>query len=376
MSLRRLKWGALLPAACISAFSAGVVPAPASTAAPASAVAPAVNYAPVVPGRAIEFPADYGSHPEFRTEWWYVTGWLSTKAGEPLGFQITFFRTKPDIDAQNPSSFAPRQLLIAHCAISDPRRGRLWQDQKIRRAGSGLVDAAVGDTDLKIDRWTLKRAAGIYAASIDADGFSLHLELSATQPPLLNGIAGLSRKGAAPQASSYYYSVPHLAVSGAIDRGGAHNAVTGEAWFDHEWSSEYLDAQSVGWDWIGINLNDGGALMAFRIRGTQGESRWAGGTLRSADGALQIFEPGDVEFRSTHVWKSPRTGITYPVQWHVRVGSKEFDLEPLLDDQENDTRLSTGAIYWEGAVRAEREHRVVGRGYLEMTGYGERLRLR
>jgi predicted secreted hydrolase len=116
--------------------------------------------------------------------------------------------------------------------------------------------------------------------------------------------------------------------------------------------------------------------MAFRIRGLHGESRWAGGTLRDADGTVRILDPADVIFAANRNWRSPRTGILYPVQWRARVGSRAFDLEPLLDDQENDTRLSTGAIYWEGAVRAYEQHRMVGRGYLELTGYGERLRLR
>jgi predicted secreted hydrolase len=192
----------------------------------------------------------------------------------------------------------------------------------------------------------------------------------------LNGAAGLSRKGPTASAASYYYSLPHLRVAGAISRKGSSDRVNGEAWFDHEWSSEYLDAEAIGWDWIGINLDDGAALMAFRIRGSQGESRWAGGTLRSSDGQVQVLGPADVEFRAGRRWISPRTQIAYPVQWRVRAGNREFEFQPLIDDQENDTRLSTGAIYWEGAVRAYEQQRPVGRGYLELTGYGERLRLR
>src|SRR5271169_4673253 len=183
-----------------------ILPALCLVAAGAASAAPA--YAPVTPNHPLEFPADYGSHPQFRTEWWYVTGWLTTDQGESLGFQITFFRTKPEIDENNPSAFAPHQLLIAHCAISDPKRGRLWQDQKIRRAGLGLADAARGDTDIRIDRWTFKRDAGVYTADIDAEEFSLHLKLATTQPPLLNGDSGMSRKGPAPRAASYYYSLP------------------------------------------------------------------------------------------------------------------------------------------------------------------------
>ena len=334
------------------------------------------TYAPVTADRPLTFPADYGSHPEFRTEWWYVTGWLTTKQGEQLGFQITFFRTKPDIDDGNPSSFAPRQLLVAHCAISDPKRGRLWQDQRIRRAGLGLAEAATGDADVWIDRWSLKRSGAAYSAKIDAEDFSFDLSLFETQAVLLNGDSGVSRKGPAAESASYYYSLPHMRVAGTIARRARADQVTGEAWFDHEWSSEYLDAGAVGWDWIGLNLDDGAALMAFRIRGAQGEQRWAGGTLRASEGHVEILGPGDLEFRARREWTSQRTQIKYPVQWHVRAGSREFDLEPLIDDQENDTRLSTGAIYWEGAVRAYEGARSVGRGYLELTGYGERLQLR
>jgi predicted secreted hydrolase len=349
----------------------------AGTLASAPALAAATtSYAPVTADQPLVFPKDHGSHPQFRTEWWYVTGWLSSDQGESLGFQITFFRSKPAIDENNPSSFAPHQLLIAHCAISDPKHGRLWQDQRIRRAGLGLAEATTGDTHVWIDGWTLQRNAAAYTAKIDAEDFSFDLSLSETQAALLNGDSGISRKGPLVTAASYYYSLPHLRVAGSIERQGTRTQVTGEAWLDHEWSSEYLDAQAVGWDWIGVNLADGAALMAFRIRGTQGEQRWAGGTLRGSDGHVQILEPADVEFQAARRWTSPRTHIAYPVQWRVRAGAREFELEPLLDDQENDTRLSTGAIYWEGAVRVFEQRQLAGRGYLELTGYGQRLQLR
>ena len=365
---------------CKYAIAASLLVAAASpiTAAPPIIAAPAGEspYAEVAPGYALTFPRDYGSHPQFHTEWWYVTGWLQTQGGEPLGFQITFFRTKPNIADDNPSSFAPRQLLIAHCALSDPKRGHLWQDQRIRRAGLGLAEVETEDTHVWIDDWVLKRAGNAYTATISAEDFGLDLKLTPSQPELLNGNSGLSRKGPAIRAASYYYSLPHMQVAGSISRKGAAEQVTGEAWFDHEWSSEYLDDQAVGWDWIGINLDDGAALMAFRIRDARGGARWAGGTLRGADGKMQILEPPDVDFRAVREWVSPRTGTRYPVQMQVRAGTRKFDLQPLMDNQENDTRLTTGAVYWEGAVRVLEQHRIVGRGYLELTGYGQHLQLR
>jgi predicted secreted hydrolase len=122
-----------------------------------------------------------------------------------------------------------------------------------------------------------------------------------------------------------------------------------------------------------LNLDDGGAVMAFRIRDHEGASLWAGGTLRSATGAVQTLAPQQVQFTPRRLWRSARTGTLYPIAWQVRAGERVLELEPLLEDQENDTRLSSGAVYWEGAVRAREGAREVGRGYLELTGYGEPL---
>jgi predicted secreted hydrolase len=333
--------------------------------------------AQILPGLRVEFPRDHGSHPEHRTEWWYVTGWLSTADGETLGFQVTFFRTRPDAtDIANPSAFTPRQIVIGHAAISDPTRGRLWKAQRVARAGFGLAEASEGDTDARLDGWNLVRRDDRYETRVATDEFGFELTLGRTQSPMLNGVGGYSQKGPQPASASGYYSVPQLRVSGHVVRDGKREAVTGEAWLDHEWSSAYLDDQAAGWDWIGMNLDDGGALMAFRIRGRDGATRWAGGTLRRADGTQRAFRPDEIEFVPGRRWRSPRTGVEYPVEFAVRAGPLRFTLEPLMDDQESDTRGSTGAIYWEGAVEAITQDRgSIGRGYLELTGYGETLQL-
>jgi predicted secreted hydrolase len=329
-----------------------------------------------LPARPLAFPADFGSHPGYRTEWWYVTGWLTTAGGLPLGFQVTFFRSRLSSAGDNPSAFAPRQLIIAHAAISDPKRGSLYRDQRIQRAGFALADAAVGDTHVWLDQWSLRRDDAGYETSVSADEFALSLRLIPRRPPVLNGEAGLSRKGPAAQATSWYYSIPHLQVTGMVRRSGHDDTVSGEAWLDHEWSDEYLEPEASGWDWIGVNLDDGGALMAFRMRAADGTARWSGATLLRADGTQQVFGPAEVAFTGLREWTSPRTAIRYPVEWRVRVGARELLLQPLMDDQENDARLSSGAVYWEGAVRALEGRQPVGRGYLELTGYGERLQLR
>ncbi len=335
----------------------------------------AQDYAQVKPGVALQFPRDAGSHAQFRTEWWYLTGWVKDARGRDLGIQITFFRNRPGVAESNPSKFAPRQLLFAHAALADPGKGKLLHDQRAARAGFGLAEAQEGRTGVWIDDWSLRQTDAGYSARIAAHDFSYALDFKTTQPPLAQGEGGLSRKGPRPAQASYYYSEPQLKVSGTITVAGERREVSGTAWLDHEWSSAYLAEEAVGWDWVGLNLADGGALMAFRIRDKDGRSYWAGGSLRGADGRVRVLKPEEVGFEPARRWRSPRTGVEYPVAMRLRAGELNLELEPLLDDQELDARASTGTIYWEGAVRARAGGKMLGQGYLELTGYWKRLKM-
>jgi predicted secreted hydrolase len=334
-------------------------------------------FAPVTPGRTMSFPSDFGAHPDYRTEWWYVTGWLSTPDGKPLGFQVTFFRSRTEHDPANPSAFAPKQLVIGHAALSDPALGRLVHAERSARAGFGLAWAKTGTTDLKLDDWRMLRAAdGSYRVTVRSRDMALELRLAPTQPVLLQGEKGFSRKGPQPQHASYYYSEPQLKVSGTAARGAQPaQAVTGSAWLDHEWSSQALQPEASGWDWIGANLGDGSALMAFQIRSRQGGKLWAHATVRDASGKVTQYAPDQVSFTPQARWKSPRTDAVYPVATSIATGATHWQIKPLQQDQELDSRRSTGAVYWEGAVTVERDGVPAGRGYLEMTGYVQPMKL-
>lgn len=337
-------------------------------------------YRPVVRGEPLKFPRDHGAHPPFRTEWWYLTGWLrrldGDRRGQPLGVQVTFFRSRTRHDAANPSRFAPTQLLLAHAALALPEHGRLVHAQRAARAGFGLAGASGDDTALAIDGWSLARdAADRYHARIDDRRFTLELDAAAHAPPVLQGDAGFSRKGPLGPQASHYYSRPQLRTTGVIGIDGAHTAVEGVAWLDHEWSSEILDAAANGWDWTGLNLDDGSALVAFRIRLRNGGLAWSYARWSTADGVAIAGDDPAVRFVPARHWTSPRTGARYPVAMRLELGARTLDLQPLFDDQELDTRASTGTIYWEGAVRAFEAGREVGCGYLELTGYAGALRL-
>ncbi len=343
---------------------------------PLSSLARAPVFAKVLPHHTLHFPQDRGAHPDFRTEWWYVTGWLTTPDHQTLGFQVTFFRSATLHDRDNPSQFAPQQLIIAHAAISDAAKGKLQHDQKIARAYPGITEASVGDTNLKLHQWQLKRDKnGDYQVSIPAREFELTLRLQPTQAMMLQGEQGYSRKGPKPEQASYYYSEPHLAVSGTHQTGNKKIAVNGQAWLDHEWSSTVLDPLAVGWDWTGINLDDGSALMAFRIRKKDGGILWQHASLRDAQGKLTHFADKEIRFTPLRMWTSPRTQARYPVALQLQLGTSTWDLIPLQEDQELDARRSTGSVYWEGGVRVERNKKPAGSGYLEMTGYVKPLKL-
>jgi predicted secreted hydrolase len=339
-----------------------------------AATASAPAYEPVVPGKVLRFPDDEGSHPGFRLEWWYVTGWLSDETSRPLGFQVTFFRTRPVATAGNPSRFAPAQLFVAHAALSDPQRGRVVHDQRIARGVFGLAWAGEGATDVAIGDWRLAADGDALRANVKGRELALELAFRRPQPPLLHGDQGMSRKGPAEESASYYYSLPHLAVEGTVASGKNRSRVTGTAWLDHEWSTAYMEQPATGWDWIGINLNDGGALMVFRMRSPTRVNFWGGATLRTADGRTRTFSPQQIAWLPVREWRSTRSGATYRVEWRVRVDELVLQIVPLIDDQELDARASTGTVYWEGAVTAQVDGREVGRGYLEMTGYWRAFR--
>jgi len=339
-----------------------------------------VTYEEVRRDKPLVFPRDYGAHPGFRTEWWYVTGWLDRVAEPPCGFQITFFRSRTGHADANPSRFAPKQLLFAHAALALPEFGRLTHEERAARAGPGGVRYSETDTEVAIGDWSFIRDAqtGIYQARIVGRDLDMNIAFTPAGPPVLQGMNGYSQKGPRPEQSSHYYSEPQLKVSGrvAAGRGASQRAwqATGRAWLDHEWSSTLLDERAAGWDWIGINFDEGGSLMAFRIRTQDGSTLWSHAARRDAKGRV-LTEASQVRWTPKRTWTSPRSQARYPVALDVTLGNEALSLEPLMDDQEIDARMSTGGFYWEGAVTVAAGEKRVGRGYLELTGYAGKLKL-
>jgi predicted secreted hydrolase len=365
---------------------------------------PSGSSPPAQPRRALRFPADHASHPDTRVEWWYVTGWLQLagtgdgSARPDLGFQVTFFRSRTGFGHSSPSRFAARQVILAHVALTDltapPAERHLLVDQRAAREGFGLARLPADDGGpqvVSLGDWSLTRAAPAAGsgeaalASFEIQArtrrFALALSLRGTQPLLLQGDAGFFQKGPRPEQANCYYSEPQLATSGRLERIGdsgqaRSDTVTGRAWFDHEWSDDMLPAEAVGWDWLGIDLLDGSAFTAYRLRRADGSALWAGGSWRDAQGRLRILGAQELVFRPRRTWTSPRTQARWPVEWQVATPMGDFRVAALQDDQELDSRMTTGSLYWEGLSALQGEDgRTLGWGYLELTGYAGRQKI-
>ncbi len=345
---------------------------------------------------ALTFPRDLGSHPDHAIEWWYITGVVqAADASQALyGFQLTFFRSRVAPTQDLRSRLAAKQLFMAHAAITDVNQQRLHADQRLARS-AGREDvfspnsldtgaASTQDTAVRCRDWSLQRAAdGSYVARIRAREIALQLSFVPTQALLLQGQAGWSRKGPLPHEASYYYTEPQLQVQGELQLQGRRiqaNPARSRAWLDHEWSQQIMPANAVGWDWIGMNLADGSALTAFQLRDAQGRAVWAGGSWRAGHAAqvsqASAFKETEVVFEPLEVWLSPVTGARYPVRWSVKTPHGLFVVQALVQAQELDSRRSTGAVYWEGLSELRNtQGEVLGRGYLEMTGYAGALKL-
>ncbi len=336
--------------------------------------ADAEGYASAIEPRAFTFPADHGPHPEFRNEWWYVTGNLDSADGRRFGYELTIFRfaLAPE-RPESVSEWRTNQVYIAHLAITDVSAERFLVAQRYGRGALGLAGARAQPFGVWIDDWSItEEEDGAWRLVADDGEFAIDVSLVPRKPPVLNGDAGLSQKSSDPGNASYYYSITRLATEGRIRIDGEEHSVNGLSWLDREWSTSALADNQVGWDWFALQFSDGSDLMFYGLRLNDGsQDPHSGGTFVTADGIATHLDADDVEITVLATWDSPEGG-TYPAQWQVRSNRLGLDVTvtPVLDDQE----LFTTVRYWEGAVDVSGSRfgePLSGRGYVELTGYAQ-----
>jgi predicted secreted hydrolase len=332
------------------------------------------GFARAIAPRVFMFPDDHNAHPAFRNEWWYLTGQLQATDGERFGYQLTFFRIAlaPEA-APRDSAWATRQLWMGHVALTAIDDETHHHDQRLARGALELAGQTREPFAVWLEDWSLRGEDGgdfPWRLAIETGDFALALTLEPQRAPVLQGDAGLSQKSAAAGNASYYYSITRLATRGTIRTDdGETSAVTGSSWLDREWSTSALGEDQTGWDWFSLQLEDGRDLMLYRLRQRGGGTDpHSAGSVIGADSHKTALGADDFALEPLRWWSSPQ-GARYPVAWRLRVADAGLDLrvEALVDDQE----MATGVRYWEGAVgvRSASSGEVLGRGYLEMTGY-------
>ena len=338
------------------------------------------EYRLAVPGYQYEFPRDHGAHPDYKLEWWYYTGQLDAEDGRSFGYELTFFRIGMDRRAVSPSAWAIDDLHVAHFAIS-----RLSDDgfqfwERVNRAGPGIAHANVGTLDVKNESWTAVLEEGVMKLRAFANGVLLELELRSDKPPVVHGPNGVSQKADGVGQASHYYSMTRMQTEGLLSIESVPLRVSGTSWMDHEFGTNQLAPDQVGWDWFSLQLDNGEELMLYQLRFADGRiDPNSSGTVISGEGEPTHLELGEFTIQSLRDWASPRSEAVYRLDWELALPDQDTVLRviPLMDDQELYTVRSTGIAYWEGAVRVEgiwKGEAVTGRGYVELTGYSARYR--
>ncbi|MEO7934493.1 MAG: lipocalin-like domain-containing protein [Chthoniobacterales bacterium] len=341
-------------------------------------MAPAFAWDIAQPGLEYQFPRDHLVHPGFKTEWWYFTGHLEAENGRRFGFQVTFFRQGVN-EKPAESHFAVRDLAFAHAAISDIEGKQFHFSQEVSRMNFGEAGFGGPERVAWIKNWNLvltpNSSAGGWQFSAQPGGQSISLTAEPQKPPVIHGRDGISQKAAGEGHASYYYSQTRLKLAGQLVLDGKKIDVTGLGWFDHEWATNQLAADQVGWNWFGLHLDDGRDLMLYQMRRTDGSIDPASsGTLVSTGGeALHLTQQDFVLTPLQRTWTSPATKATYPLDWSVSILSAKlaFTTRAQLPDQEMNL---APVVYWEGATELQLGSQKTGTGYMELTGYGEALK--
>jgi len=342
----------------------------------------AAQFRTAVPGYRFEFPRDYFDHPDFQTEWWYYTGNLKSASGHRYGFELTFFRQAVSRDPAHAAIWDVKDLYLAHLALSDLDGRHFYHAERINRAGPGIAGVSASSARIWNGNWQIQwKNSDQKLEAVDRE-FQLHLTLQPEKPPVIHGENGLSKKAEGAGHASYYISLTRLAATGKLELNGENLDVNGLAWMDHEFFTQQLDSNQVGWDWLSLQLEDNTELMLFHIRRKDGSvDPFSAGTYVDTQGKSLHLRVNDFTLRPlAGSWTSPDTHAVYPIAWKIVIPKLEIELEArtALPGQELAGPTSFVPAYWEGAITLGGQHGnipIKGVGYLEMTGYDRAVKL-
>ena len=341
------------------------------------ALADAKGYRQALPGYKYQFPRDHGSHEDFKTEWWYYTGHMLTENNKKYGYELTFFRHGIEHDSSVKSN-KNRNVYLAHFALTDESAGKFQYFEKMSRSGLPVAGAETDVLAVNNQGWTVEQIGDRFILHADGDNCGIRLMLSAAKPPVIHGKDGVSQKASCKGCASHYYSMTRLKTEGSVLNGGKREQIkSGWSWMDHEFGSNQLTDEQIGWDWYSIQLDNNSELMLYVMRRRDGSiDKNSSGTIIGANGSATHLTRDQFQIKSSSKWTSPRSKGVYPMNWSVDIPSQKIklSLQPTSMDQELMTKRSTGVTYWEGSANVSGDFAgkpVKGQGYVEMTGYAE-----
>jgi len=333
---------------------------------------PKPGFARAIEPRDFVFPADHAAHPEYATEWWYFTGNLETRSKRHFGYQLTIFRVglDPAMPAKD-SEWRTNQVYMGHLAISDIESNKHSSGEIFARSAVGLAGSSLNPFHVWLGPWSIKsQDADFFPLLLTAQLEDIKIDLrvdKGNKPMVLQGNKGLSQKGAEVGNASYYYSYTRLPTSGSVSINGASYEVTGNSWFDREWSSSALASDQQGWDWFALQLDDGRDLMFYRMRDVNGNAQtFSKGVLVDNEGTVIGLNLDNTRLEPLSSW-TDANGDEYPLKWRLRV--EEHDLDLTVHAYFNEQLMQHTVHYWEGAVSVQGSHS--GRGYMELSGYAD-----
>ncbi|MDZ4834306.1 MAG: lipocalin-like domain-containing protein [Candidatus Melainabacteria bacterium] len=335
------------------------------------------GYRQALPGYKYQFPRDHGSHEDFKTEWWYYTGHMQTESNKKYGYELTFFRHGIEHDSSLKNKQA-RNVYLAHFALTDESAGKFQYFEKMSRSGLPVAGAESDVLAVHNQGWTVEQFGDKFVLRADGDGSGIRLMLSAAKPPVIHGKDGVSQKASCKGCASHYYSMTRLKTEGTVIIAGKREKIkSGWSWMDHEFGSNQLTEEQIGWDWYSIQLDNNTELMLYVMRRRDGSiDKNSSGTIIGADGSSTHLTRDQFQIKSASKWASPRSKGVYPMDWSVDIPTQNIKLtiKATSQDQELMTKRSTGVTYWEGSAKvsgAVAGKPVKGQGYVEMTGYSE-----
>jgi predicted secreted hydrolase len=333
------------------------------------------------------FPRDHGAHQDFQSEWWYYTGQLFSKdtkifSDKPsYGFQLTFFRRAEIKSGKIVNEF------MAHAALTDINNNTTYFSHRLGGGALGLAGVSPNSLSASSGDWSIDALKNrlFMRFSVRGPDNKAPIEIRVLSQELLKhwfqGADGVSRKANCDGCASMYYSMPRIMIDATVQKQeGLTEELNGLVWMDHEFMTNSLSKDQVGWDWFGLNLKDGRSLMLFRLRNDRGESDFSSGGITGGVNNRALTEK-DFEITPIKRWRSDRdSGVEYPVEWRIVVPSEGIDTVvkarvnqcEIGSETEEKDRGPGAARYWEGPVASEDESIL---GYLEMTGYAGKIGL-